>query len=72
MVDIVVTLQFKSQDGKLPSLMDVERAYMKKVIELCDGSMSHTVRHLEIGHTTYYRKLEEMGIPVRRIQRKRA
>jgi Nif-specific regulatory protein len=45
------------------SLREVERAYCRHVLELCDGNRSEAARRLGIGRNTLLRKLEDSTSP---------
>lgn len=46
---------------QLLSLADVEDAHIRRVIDACQGNMTHAARILNIGRATLYRKLKHTG-----------
>jgi two-component system response regulator HydG len=43
----------------LPTLAEVERAHIERVLQACNGSQSHAARILGIGRNTLWRKLQQ-------------
>jgi DNA-binding NtrC family response regulator len=50
------------EEGEIPTLEEVEREHIKKVLSLCGGNKKRAARLLAIPRPTLYRKIERYGL----------
>jgi DNA-binding NtrC family response regulator len=58
----IPVVAFHSPDGHLRSLRQIEADIICLAMSHYGGHLSKIARHLAIGRSTLYRKLEELGI----------
>lgn len=55
-------IPIRSSDGGIRTLKDVEDDMIRAALKHCRGQMSEVARQLEIGRSTLYRKVRELGL----------
>ena len=50
------------EDGELARFEELEKEILRKAIALCSGNLSEVARRLELGRSTLYRKIKDMGL----------
>lgn len=56
------TVTVFSPDGEVRSLHEIEASVIRLALIRYKGSVSDVSRHLKIGRSTVYRKIEQLGI----------
>jgi DNA-binding NtrC family response regulator len=58
----IPTIRLVNDDGTLVSLEEMEKAVIGHAIRHLHGHVSEVARQLQIGRSTLYRKLEQLGL----------
>jgi DNA-binding NtrC family response regulator len=50
------------EDGEVLSFAEMEEEIIRRAIEHCKGNLSDVARRLQLGRSTLYRKIKDMGL----------